>query len=378
MTDEAQGHEVLRTSSLRSGGRAPKPVYDEVALLRRLEKEYDLGDWLSWRPTESGASNDSWYVETESADVVLRRSHDLKTEQSAEFEKALIEYLVERGFPAPAVVPTRTGAGAVVVDGLVHMVMRRLPGGHFDRDSPDHLALSARGLGRFHTLVAELPTDQRPEDSSSLLALTPAARERLRTASAVVAPLLPAEARAEAQCDLDRLLDDMTQVHDQLGGRLDELTYLVTHGSYGPTSVLLEDGHLSGVVDFDRAAHDLVSFDLAYATWVFCAPSALRRRSLGIDPVRLATFLSHYRASTPVTAADLRALPLALLARRLTRVTKKAENLLTKHDLEPRDAEHADKFARTLAAEAAQSRWIGAHLSDLSRTASPVSLPPAD
>ncbi|MBY9073988.1 phosphotransferase [Nocardioides sp. WL0053] len=363
--------EMLRTSALRSGGRAPKPPFDEVALLRGLEKEYDLGDWLAWSPTRYGASNDSWFVETEDGDVVVRRSHDLKTADGARFERALIEYLVARGYPAPAVVPTRSGQGSVTVEGVLHMVMRRLPGGPYDRESPGHLRAAARGLGRFHRLVGDLPTDQTAEESSTLVTLSAPAQERLRFAFAVVEPLLRPDRRYDVRADVDALVRDMATVHDGLTEQLPELTYLVTHGSYGPTSLLLRGDRLTGVVDYDRAAHDLLSLDLAYATWVFCGPDGARRRELGVDPERLSTFLRHYRTQASPTAGDLRALPAAMRARRLVKVTKKSENLLHKHAYEPRDADQADKFARTLAVEASQSRWLEEHASDLRRLLTP-------
>ncbi len=357
--------DVLRTSTLRSGGRAPKAVFDEVALLRRLEKEYDLGDWVTWRSTDFGASNDSWFVETEFGDVVVRRSHGLKTPTGARFEQALTDYLVSRGYPAPTVVPTRTGQGSTVLDGVVHMVMRRLPGTSYDRDSPGHLPAAARGLGRFHRLVADLPADQTAEQSSGLATLSASAQERLRSAFAAVEPQLADDRRSEALRDVDQLLRDLATVREQLGGRLPELTYLITHGSYGPSSVLFTGDALTGVVDFDRAAHDLLSLDLAYATWVFCSPTPSRRHSLGVDPGRLTSFLQHYRAEFPLSAADLWALPLSLRARRLVRMTKKCDNLLYKDALEPRDVAQADKFARMLATEASHSRWLDEHLSDL-------------
>lgn len=368
--DEATRQELLRRSVLRDGGRAPRQAFDEVSLLRRLEKEYDLGDWVSWRPTVTGASNDSWFVETERGEVVVRRSHDLKTLQGALFEQALIEHLVACGYPAPLVLPTRVGTGSVVHDGLVHMVMRRLPGAVYDHGSAAHLAEAARGLGRLHSLVAGLPTDQGPAESSTLTVLGPAARRRLTTAFEVVEPLLTDERRVEARRDVDRLVGDMAFVHGRLDAMLPGLTYLITHGSYGPTSVLFTDEHLTGVLDFDRAAHDLLCLDLAYATWRFCSPSLLRRKEPGVDPQLVATFLGHYCTRAPVTAADLEALPESLLARRLVRVTKKAENLLHKHALAPRDADQADAFARMLSGEATRSRWLTEHRTDLTRALS--------
>jgi Ser/Thr protein kinase RdoA (MazF antagonist) len=362
---------VLRTSQLRTGGRRPKGVYDAIALLRRLEKEYDLGPWDTWRRADQGASNDSWFVETASGDVVVRRSHDLKTAEGLRFEQALIAYLRAQGYPAPVIVPTRTGALSVTLDGVHHMVAEQLPGTTYRWTSPDRLPTAAQGLGWFHRLVDDLPADQTAEQSSSLTMINATAQERLLLALSIMEPLLPPDERAGAEQDIRWLSSEMLVVHDELAARLPELTYLITHGSYGPTAVLLEDDHLSGVLDFDRAAHDLLTLDLATAVWVFCSASPFRRRVLGLDLGRLTWFLQEYATEYKASAADLTMLATALRARRLLTVSKKCENFLTKSAIFPGEAGRAEKLTRTAKTEATQCRWLKQHESDLTRAAHP-------
>jgi hypothetical protein len=52
---------------------------DEPLLFRVLEDAYDLGHWRAWHRVKRGTSNLSWFVSTDAGDVVLRRSHNLKT-----------------------------------------------------------------------------------------------------------------------------------------------------------------------------------------------------------------------------------------------------------------------------------------------------------
>ena len=82
------GQDVLRTSTQRVAGRPDSKAYGEADLLSELESRYDFGRWLSARRIEEGYSNDSWFVETEAGDIVVRRSSQLKTRQSARFECA--------------------------------------------------------------------------------------------------------------------------------------------------------------------------------------------------------------------------------------------------------------------------------------------------
>ena len=363
--------DILRTSQLRTGGRRPKDAYDAIALLRYLEKEYDLGPWDTWQRAKQGVTNDSWFVQTASGEVVVRRSHDLKTAQGLRFEQALITHLRAHGFPAPPVLPTRTGNLSVTIDGVHHMVTERLPGTTYEWGSPDRLPTAAQGFGWFHRLVDDLPTDQTAEQSSSLEMISATAQEHLELALSIVEPLLPATQRAEALQDIRWLVSEMEVVHDELAERLPELTYLITHGSYGPTSVLLQDDHLSGVLDFDRAGHDLLTLDLATAVWVFCSPTQFRRRVLGLDPRRLTSFLQAYSTEYRPSTADLTMLATALRARRLLTVSKKCENFLTKSTLSPGEPARAEKLTRTVTSEATQCRWLKQHAPEITHAAHP-------
>ncbi len=351
-------HRLLPRSVYRQGGRLPSAAIDEDGLVAVLEEAYDLGRWRSWRRTEKGSSNTSWFVGTDAGDVVLRRSHNLKTVAGAEFECALIDHLRGHGYPAPPVVRTRDGAILVQVDGVLHMVMRLMPGQGYDPDDPAHLAAVGSGLGRYHALVAELATPAERAGSSALASLGQVGRENLSAAVEVVAPLLPADAAADLRADARYLADRMERLGAGLGERQDALTALVVHGSYGQSAVLLSEGRLTAVLDFDRAAHDLLGLDLAYALKAFCRPGELRRSEIGLDPDRCRAFLQHYRGQAPLAGADLAAMPEVFEAQRLVKVVKKCDNLLTKQAMVPQQDKDAVKFSLILARECARVRWL--------------------
>jgi Ser/Thr protein kinase RdoA (MazF antagonist) len=150
----------------------------------------------------------------------------------------------------------------------------------------------------------------------------------------------------------------MVRIDGELGGRRDELTTGIAHGSYGQTALLLAEDQLSGVLDFDRAAHDLLGFDLAYALDAFCRPGPVRREGVGLDLGLVDVFLNHYRPQTPLTDGDLRAVPALLRAQRLGKVLKKCQNVLTVQETTPQHPVDVTRFARALDRECARVRWL--------------------
>jgi len=364
--ESERGQHVLRRSTQRVAGRVTKPEYEESAVLSALESHYDFGRWLSARRAEKGFSNDSWFVQTEAGDVVLRRSSPLKTHQSARFECALIDHLVGSGYPAPAVLRTRDGEAIVEMDDLEHMATRMLPGTEYERDDSAHLAVAARALSRYHHLVAGLPTDMSVRESSTLLDAHAAGPQRVADAMTVMAPMMDDAARARAETDAASLTAQMELVWQQLDSVLDDLTYLIVHGSFNTTSLLLVDDTLSGVIDFDRARHDILGVDLAYAIEHFCRWKD-EHGEKHIDLNLYVEFLEHYRATSPATDSDIESLPIIMRAQRLGKVSKRAGSILTKHAVEPRQPKNAAGFAKMLDKEASRLRWLDEHLPDLAR-----------
>ncbi|MET1064222.1 MAG: phosphotransferase, partial [Arthrobacter sp.] len=173
-----------------------------------------------------------------------------------------------------------------------------------------------------------------------------------------VEPLLAADARAALRGYALYLAGQMERVNVGLGERQKELTFLVIHGSYGQSAILLEEGMLTGVLDFDRAAHDLLCLDLAYALRSFCREGAARRLGLRIHPDRCRTFLHHYRSRAPLADADLAAMPEIFQAERLIMIAKKSENLLTKQAIIPRQPSDVVRFAHVLERESNRVRWL--------------------
>jgi Ser/Thr protein kinase RdoA (MazF antagonist) len=361
------GTALLRRSERRDGGRPPSAEFDEAALVQELERLYDLGRWRSWRKTESGKSNASYFVATDGGQVVLRRSSPVKTLPAARFEAALIRHLADAGYPAPPVVPTRDGEVVVEVDGHIHMVTRLLPGAPYDKAGSTQLAAAARGLGRYHALVCDLPTDPTAHESSSLSGLSRRCGLRLAQVWQLVEPLLDASRAASLRSDLDYLVHEIGSLDVTFEPIQSGLTHLIVHGSYGRTALLFTGQDLTGVVDYDRAVHDFLVLDLAYALKSFARPRSIASDGGWIDVDRAGSFLDSYRIEFPLSDADVTALTLALRTHRLATVDKKCGNVLTKHALVARRPYDAAGFAGLIAREVRRLRWIASHEPELGR-----------
>ncbi|TLM83511.1 phosphotransferase [Pseudarthrobacter sp. NamE5] len=355
---ERAEHMLLHSSVARQGGRLPATTVDEAALFPLLQNAYGFGRWHSWCRTDKGSSNISWFVQTDVGMVVLRRSHNLKTVAGAQFESALIEHLRGHGYPAPPIQRTQDGAIYVQVHGVLHMVMGLLPGRAYDPADGAQLEAAARGLGRYHSIVSELTPMGESKRSSSLASLGQLGQENLYAAVNVVLPLLPTDAAAGVTSEAQYLADRMEQLNVGLGQRQKDMRSLVIHGSYGQSAVLVDGHRLTGVLDFDRSAHDLLALDLAYALRSFCREVPIRHDGPAVNLDLCRTFLRHYRSQTSLTDADLAALPEVFQAQRLVVIAKKCQNLLTKQAVLPRQPKDALNFALLLHRECARVRWL--------------------
>jgi Ser/Thr protein kinase RdoA (MazF antagonist) len=360
------GPAALRTSVRRGGGRLWSPGFVDTALIQELQTHYDLGRWRSWRRTESGKSNQSFFVETDGGPVVLRRSSRIKTGPAARFEAALIQHLVSCGYPAPSVVQSSDGEVLVEVDGQIHMVTRLLPGAAFDEGEGAHLVAAARGLARYHAHVRELPTDLSPRESSSVVGLSRRCEARLTQVRTVVEPLLTVQADAFRR-DLDYLTHELHSLDATFDAIQSQLTYLIVHGSYSRTALLFTGHELTGVVDYDRAVHDFLVLDLAYALKSIARLRLKSSDGAWIDIERAAAFVRSYRTELPLAEADTAGLLIALRTQRLATVDKKCDNILAKHALIPRGPDDAAGFAGLVAREVGRLRWIADNEPQLTR-----------
>jgi homoserine kinase type II len=308
-------------------------------------------------------TNITLIIGTDKGRFALRCSNFRKSQVSLDFELGLLEHLRGCGYPAPRIVPTRTGdLYTIGADGSYCLISEWIPGGHFDPDNPAHLSEAGRALGWFHRSVNGYAPEQVPEPKLSLAEAAvqgPAALEAVSRVTAEVAGPATGAAVEDARRALVAAFADVP-------GRLPaDLTRSVIHGSYGGSALLYDGDRLAAVLDYDRAAWDWTSLDLAYSAKSFAREGSDRSGGALLDPARCRAYLEAYLRENPLPAADLEALPLAMAAQRLVKVAGKAANLVAKHERIGQEARDVDKLAGILAHEVRMLDWLDRHGDEL-------------
>jgi Ser/Thr protein kinase RdoA (MazF antagonist) len=89
------------------------------------------------------------------------------------------------------------------------------------------------------------------------------------------------------------------------------LRYQIIHADFYPSNVLVHDGQVSGILDFEAVSLGPRSADLAIALWTF----ALSRHDETSKWDRAGSFLRTYQASDPLSKDELRHLPEFIIVR---------------------------------------------------------------
>lgn len=266
--------------------------------LAELAALWPLGGWASVSLVPGG-KNEHFRVASTDGIHYLRRSYRSKPLDELAGQLALMRLLRVRGFPAPEVVPARTGADHVELFGRWWIATRGVAGEPFDDGSLAHVRALGETLGRYHRVVADQPA---PVAEPALL------RElRGRAAEPGVDPALRTRA---------------ADVAGRLSGLLPELPRTVVHGGARRGSLVFDGGQVVGVLDFDSAHPDVRVLDLAVAVHdvgkVYTG-SGDADNKVALDLDRVTELLAAYSREMQPTAAEMEALPLLLEAKRLNR-----------------------------------------------------------
>ena len=299
-----------------------------------------------------GGKSQHFRVDTTTGRYVLRRSYRSKTPAGLDFEHQLVAHLRRGGFPAPEVIPTRGGRTWLEAEGRLHTLTAFVRGTPPGSDDAAQVAEMARWLARYHRLARTFrPTVAVPQPQSMMASL----RERLE---AVVAAGAGEQATLLA-VDVGFVLDRGWEALEILERRSPELLRLVIHAGCRRGSVLIEDGDVKAILDFDSSHDDARVVDLVVAVHdyakVYGDPESDAYK-VPLDLTVAGTFLRAYEEETdePLSSAEIEALPAFLTAKRLKRGLGRFERAALGEPLSIGDV-------RKIALELARVRWLHTH-----------------
>lgn len=237
-------------------------------------------------PIIGGRVSEVWRAFRDGVPVALRRSPHFRRLPEVAYECDLLVALAEAGAPVAPVV-----AGPTLVDGSVWVAFSWVDGTH-PTAPVDDPAFYGRLLAELHehTKAPAARLGQRPGWGRLDEFLTVPRPGGGRT----MAELLPDFERAfgETGAWLRRLAEE---VHEHLNAaRIESLPQVVVHGDFGPAQVLVRDGRVGAVVDWDFTHVDLRLADLAVA-------ASLARPTVA----RAAAFLRSYLGVAGSDVGDL-------------------------------------------------------------------------
>ena len=275
--------------------------------LEQVLQHYPLGQLTSACRIEQGFVNDHWMLTTTKGrfflkrlNPLLRQSHLIRTTHQ------LVQHLRRADFPAPRIVPTRTGHTLLVLDSEWYEIQEYVEGGSYNHDRPTHLQEAAITLGRYHACVE------------------PFAPQALRSLGDLFTPPV-------IRNNLGNLIDacGMDQERDYAGlaGRLnteishlavrfavhETLRQLVTHGDYYGGNLIFEGDRIVGVVDYDKARWQPQIAEVAEALIYFASPRSSHMIHIVypgfLEWEPLSRFLQSYSRSRPLKEREIHALP---------------------------------------------------------------------
>lgn len=255
-----------------------------------------------------GYSNESWRVRGPAAQVVVRRYGRLHVSRAAlVFEHAVAEHLAAR--IAEVAAPLRDAAGQTLLldDGAYVAALPWVDGVTGLRDAAT-AAGAARALARFHVAGRDMHVAGGMR-STRFLGIVPWLVARFKRFAATGSPV----ARA---LPWDDLIVALAASIARVAPRATRLPNAIVHGDPNPGNVVVRDGAVRALIDFDFVHESERIYDVGALVDEFArdhddAPLLLDR---------IGGLVAAYHAQAPLTADERDALPDAMLRHAATLV----------------------------------------------------------
>ena len=294
-----------------------QPIYSTQPgrdLAEYVADVYDVGKVTGAILINRGV-NDVYRVSTETATFALRLSNRRdRAIPNVEYETQLLAHLAHAGVPVAAAIPDRRGLRWHTVqtaDGARPIALFDfLPGRAAERESVLDAEAQGATLAAMHRNAAAY---QGAESNA-----------RLDLDLLVWHPLQQIRALPDVSEDARAYLEALAmKVSEAIAARLEHLTWVHCHGDcHGGNAVISDLGAVAreaAFFDFDDAAPGWLAYDIAVYLWrLTIAPTSTPMWGV---------FLRGYRSAATLSAADLDATPLFVVARHLWLLGRTAARL---------------------------------------------------
>ncbi|MFB6723669.1 phosphotransferase enzyme family protein [Kribbella sp. NPDC056345] len=258
--------------------------------LQALLKNWGLGTPREISAPSNGTNNWVRLVRF-GADRYVVRVQRTADQRKVAAEHRLLTELTRCGlsFEVPAPIPATDGRTAVATPAGLATLCRQLPGVHPAR-SEREMELAGRAAGELCAALADLPLELAPSDWRRPLDTIRPEFAELGDLFALLRRELPGAASdwlATRAPEIDRAMEELRQ----------RLPVQIVHGDFGLSNLLVAEGRVSAVLDFEIAGIDLRFADLV---------TALHRSA----PDQVTAFRRGYAAFTVLSADEEAALPM--------------------------------------------------------------------
>lgn len=252
---------------------------------------YSVGRLVSLEPIKSGIENTNYFVTTTQGRYVLTLFERLPPHELP-FYLDLMAHLARHGIPCPAPIANLADRYLGELNGKPAALVTRLPGKSVERPGPAE-------CGELGMLLARMHLAGR---SFGGYLENPRGPKWWRFAAREVDRFLDADRR--------KLLE--AELHFQSDHRFPDLPRGPVHADLFRDNALLENGRISGVIDFYFAGVDCLLYDVAVCAndWCLVDPAG----ELRLEPARIRALLEGYASVRAFEPAERAGWPAMLRA----------------------------------------------------------------
>lgn len=295
-------------ASTRVSISVPEPVrlrFDALELPVVLS-HYDLGviESLTELTRGSGRSPKLGIVAQEGKFLLKRRSPELTHPDAIAFSHQLQAHLAAAGFPAPRLIPTRSGGRTLLVLGESVYEMFEFVAGHAYDGSIAQTRDAGAVLARFHVTAADLAVR------------CPVPQGDYHDNNAVRTGLKAAETKLADRGDAAALVGALGRAYNQAVDRCEQagmrtLPAAVIHADWHPGNMLFRRDRVAAVIDYDSVRVSRRVIDVANGALQFSMPGEGDPTTWPdhLDLDRYAAFIAGYDAAVALQAGERHCLP---------------------------------------------------------------------